>query len=108
MPADILTHEKRMSMTLADFYRTLPAALKRTGMQRDEAASPKQPGKEHVIVISRREKKIEIILTQGEGVRLGALTFPQVEARFIFHGYDGNEMSAFLNRFDLAFQRGGG
>lgn len=41
--------------------------------------------------------------------RLSALlSLPRSEVRIAFHGYDAREQAAFLERFDRAYQRGGG
>jgi hypothetical protein len=40
--------------------------------------------------------------------RLGALCLPVTDVQFRFSGFDQASFKAFIERFDLAFQRGGG
>ena len=87
-----------MSITHKDFFRQLPRAV--NGMP-----------------VTRRGNRADIVTGAGqvkitlapESVRkLGLMEFPVTLVTIEFNGFSQTEQSAFLARFDLAYQRGGG
>jgi hypothetical protein len=88
--------EKTMSASESEFHR---------GMAVLDAA--RAPALTHVLACGGG--RVTISYEPRPGVRLGTLlALPRACVRLRFEGADANERSAFLARFDLAFQRGGG
>jgi hypothetical protein len=90
--------ERLMGLSHQEFLRSLPAAA--AGMEcRVEGAD---------ILLSAPEGRVRIELGPERQMRLGSLLLPQTPVRLSFDGFTGESREAFLRRFDVAFQRGGG
>jgi hypothetical protein len=88
--------EKTMSASESDFHRGM-AVLDAT----------RAPALTHVLGCGGG--LVTISYDARPGVRLGTLlALPRACVRLRFEGATADERSAFLARFDLAFQRGGG
>ena len=89
---------RRMTITRVEFLRCLPRAA---------------PGmKQHIegarIRLEDSARRVGIDLGHQGEHSIGSLVLPQTEVRLQFEGFSGSEREAFLKRFDLAYQRGGG
>jgi hypothetical protein len=92
------TRVRRMALTHAEFLRSLPRAAPHMGRRIDGAE----------IELSDPPRRVVISLGPEQSRRLGALALPETEVRIRLEGFSGQERQAFLERFDLAFRRGGG
>jgi hypothetical protein len=87
-----------MALTHAEFLRSLPAAA--AGMEcRIEGAR---------ILLQDPPRRVEIRLGPEGSLALGSLRLPQTEVELRLEGFSPQAREAFLRRFALAFQRGGG
>ena len=89
---------RQMGLTHREFFRSLPAAVAGIGYRIDGTQ----------VLIEESTRRIEIRLGPERKSRLGSLTLPRTQVRLIFGGFSDEERVAFLERFDRAFQRGGG
>lgn len=89
---------RRMALTHVEFMRSLPAAVE--GWTRG-VEGPR-------ILLTRDSHRVEINLGQEGERRIGSLRLPQIDVELRFFGFDDDARRAFLKRFDLAYQRGGG
>lgn len=90
--------EADLSITRSEFLRILPAALGgRPFRQRDDGIEARD---------GPRQVSIKFL---GCGTRsLGSLNLPTLAVSLELDGFTDGERTAFLRRFDQAFQRGGG
>ncbi len=87
-----------MSISRADFLRTLPAAL-----------GPRQCRINQDIVIVEAENFRLTLLLSDEGVRrIAAMTLPVLKVDFTFEGGSRAQIGKFMTHFDRCYQRGGG
>ncbi len=90
--------KKEMAITHEDFSRIFARAFD----SEDYAVE----GNRYLMEAQGRRLTIEI---GGQRVRkIALLEIPATTVRFEFSGYTPAQRQAFLERFDLAFQRGGG
>ena len=88
-----------MSITHADFFRLLPAAI----------VPYHADIKGNVIDISQDRRLLKITLGEETLWRLtGLLSFPRTQVEFLFTGFSDEQRTAFIHRFDRYFHRGGG
>ena len=89
---------REMSITHKDFFRLLPRAVSGAPVTRDGNQA-------HIATEAGRVK-----ITLGpEGVRkLGLMEFPVTQVSIELSDFTPDKQAAFLSRFDLAYQRGGG
>ena len=93
------TVEKIMSLTLADFHRSVEA------LAPDIAARKGQTE----FRIPESDATVLVRYEPLESTTLGGLlTMPRARITIFFNGFDEAGREAFLARFDQAFQRGGG
>ncbi len=91
--------EKLMSLTLADFHRSLKV------LAPGEAIG----GRQSAISLAVEGGKVEIEFAALESQTLGGLlSLPRARVTLTFDAVGETARSAFLARFDQAFQRGGG
>ena len=100
MAADIQTHTRVMSITHAEFLRSLLPLKKYYQYKIDD------DGKLIQITDDQRLVKIQLG-TEGRTV-LGSLQMPSTQVKLTFCGFTPPEMDLFWSRFDLCFRRGGG
>lgn len=86
---------KEMALTRAEFLRLLPGAA-------DGVAWRDEGGVVHV------GNAVEIALEPLPPRRLGLFEIPVMRVTLSFHGWTETEVRAFVQRFDRAFQKGGG
>lgn len=90
---------KEMSLTREDFFRLLPIAAEGLPTRVDGLS----------VALGTCEKGVAISLEPLTPRRLsGLLSLPRARVTLVFRGYDPEAQAAFLERFDRAFQRGGG
>jgi len=90
--------ERDMALTHAEFLRSLPNAA--PGMKLEKT--------DGVIQLYDPPRRLRIELGPERRHRLGSLTLPRTSIRLLFEGFSETERTAFLERFDLAYRRGGG
>ncbi|MGH8750247.1 MAG: hypothetical protein ACREUV_00925 [Burkholderiales bacterium] len=87
-----------MTISHADFLRTLPAAL--------NGLSHRINGNEITVLDGKRELKI--FLAPETQRHFGPIPLPVTNVVLIFNGFTEEKRERFLARYDLAFRRGGG
>ena len=94
-----MTVIKDMALTLEDFHRGLGSAM--DGLEFSVNGGVVRVGTEtHGITIAYTPLPTRVL---G-----GLLQVPRGEVAITFQGYSEDERSAFLERFDRSYQRGGG
>ncbi len=92
----MLTRE--MSITHKEFLRLLPLAVQGASVSR----------RDNRLTIKTTAGRVTITLAPETTRQLGLLEFPVTTVTMEFHDCNPSEQEAFLKRFDLAYQRGGG
>ena len=87
-----------MSCSPADWLRLLPEAM-------GERAWRQQADAVHAVLGAGT---LSIHWRPGATRRLAQLALPTLQVRFVFDGVDAAARDAFMQRFDLYTQRGGG
>lgn len=87
-----------MSISRADFLRTLPAALGHCRYQINQ----------HTITIDAVDIHLTLRLSEEGERRIAALTLPVMTVEFEFEDGTPEQMQQFMERFQRCFQRGGG
>ena len=100
MPAEPQTEIRRMTISHAEFLRSLTPLGKFYQYRIDED--------ETCIVIRDGLREVQVRLGPETAQRLGALHMPMTEVQLIYHGFNRAELERFRERFDLCFRRGGG
>lgn len=90
--------DRDMACTEAEWLGWLPAAIGEHAWQREGAAASVQIGK----------GSLSIGWQPGEPRVIALMRLPRLRVRFRFTGLDVAERQAFMQRFDLYMQRGGG
>jgi hypothetical protein len=94
-----MTVIKDMALTLEDFHRGLDSAM--DGLDFEVNGGVVRAGDEaHSITIAYKSLPTRVL---G-----GLLEVPRGEVAISFQGYSEDERTAFLQRFDRSYQRGGG
>jgi len=96
--ADSISFVRKMGISHAEFFRTLPAAIG----HRPYTVS------DNTVVITDATRQAQIQLSAERERKLGSLRLPSTTVSFIFTGYARSEVERFMMQFDLCFQRGGG
>jgi hypothetical protein len=96
--SEAIRFSREMSITLKEFLRSLPPAV---------APIPFTVSG-RTITIDDGNRSVRIELSPERERRLGLLRLPVTDVAFTFQGYDRPEFERFMQRFDRAFQRGGG
>ena len=89
---------KDMALTREDFVRLLPGAAGDLPW-REEAGRFR---------LGSETAGVEITLEPQPPRRIALFTLPVMRVSFWFRGWDTTERARFIQRFDRAFQRGGG
>ncbi len=87
-----------MSITHKEFFRLLPRAVNNAAVSRQE----------NQVNITTCTGLVKITLAPEAIRKLAILEFPVTEVTIEFSGFSASERAAFLSRFDLAYQKGGG
>ena len=89
---------REMSITHKEFFRLLPHAAKDAAINRQD----------HRATIATAAGQVTITLAPETTRKLGLLEFPVTTVTMEFHDFSPSGQAAFLQRFDLAYQKGGG
>ena len=89
---------REMSITHKEFFRLLPRAVNNAAVSRQE----------NQVNITTGTGLVKITLAPETIRKLAIMEFPVTEITIEFSGYNAPERAAFLARFDLAYQKGGG
>lgn len=100
MPGESQSYTRTMSITHADFLRSLIPLRRYYRYDIDQDTSR--------ILINDAQRSIQIKLGAQGHVDLGSLRMPSTEVTFKFQGFSSTERDLFWSRFDLCFRRGGG
>ena len=92
----MLTRE--MSITHKEFLRLLPLAVQGASVNR----------RDNLLTVKTASGRLTITLAPQTTRKLGLLEFPVTTVTMEFHDFNPSDQAAFLKRFDLAYQRGGG
>ncbi|HUL40937.1 MAG TPA: hypothetical protein VLV32_03395 [Burkholderiales bacterium] len=87
-----------MTISHADFLRTLPSALK----NKEYAVNGDE------IRVESEDRRLQIILSPESSRNLGSVSLPVTRVEFIFSGYSEHRVQRFMERFDMVYRRGGG
>jgi len=90
--------QREMTITHEDFIRLLPKAL----------ADYKFEISAQSIHITMETGAVVIRLMSEDTRKIGALELPVIHITFSFENISQNETQKFFDKFDLAFQKGGG
>ena len=93
-----LSLTREMSITHKEFLRLLPHAVKGATISRQDDR----------VNITTDAGRATITLAPETTRKLSLLEFPVTTVTMEFHGFNPSDEAAFLKRFDLAYQRGGG
>ncbi|MGB8339164.1 MAG: hypothetical protein WCD07_10415 [Burkholderiales bacterium] len=88
-----------MSITHADFFRLLPAAIVPYESRVNGSAVDIFLGQRRVIITLGSEQQRRIT---------DLLSLPRTQVEFLFEQFDDVQREAFMHRFDRYFHRGGG
>jgi hypothetical protein len=94
----VVARDCEMTISQADFMRLLPAAVADTPYEIQSG----------MFVQGDAERGWRIALTPLPDLTIGLIRLQRQRAVFDFKGYSAGEISAFFQRFDLYFARGGG
>lgn len=100
MSAEIQTYTRVMSITHAEFLRSLLPLKKYYQYRIDDNAK--------LIIIPDEQRIVKIRLGKEGRTVLGSLQMPSTQVELTFCGFTQPEMDLFEARFDLCFRRGGG
>lgn len=89
---------REMSITHKDFFRLLPRAVNGAPVTRNGNQAE----------IATGAGRVKITLAPETARKLGMMEFPVTPVSIEFDGFNPADQMAFLTRFDLAYQRGGG
>ena len=89
---------RQMSITHKDFFRLLPRAV-------NGAPVTRRDNRAHIATEAGR---VTITLAPERVRKLGLMEFPVTPVSIEFDGFNPADRTAFLSRFDLAYQKGGG
>ena len=89
---------REMSITHNEFFRLLPRAVNNAALARQG----------NQVDITTATGLVKITLSPETVRKLAIMEFPVTEVTIEFNGFSASERAAFLARFDLAYQKGGG
>ena len=92
----VMTRE--MGITHSEFFRLFPLAA--------EGYDYAIEG--DTVTLGQSHRSLIIRLSAESERRIALLTVPVTRVEFEFDGFDKHEIAAFMERFDRAFQKGGG
>ncbi len=93
-----VTYEREMTITHKEFLRLLPKAI---------SGLPYQV-RGRQIDISHERASVRICLSEESVRKIASLALPLTLVRIELRGFEQSELQKFMNRFDLAYQKGGG
>ncbi len=90
--------EREMTISLKEFYRLLPHALRNTEYYVTD----------NIIFIKKEKGKIEIYPGEEGSRSIASLNLPNLKVLFVFNDITDDEITRFFTNFNRAYQRGGG
>ncbi len=99
MTADVVVERPEMGISHADFRRIFPRLVR-------DAESDFDGSRAHVRWPDGSRLVVHVA-PEGER-RIALLRLPTTDLRFEFHAFSASRCAAFMQRFDRAFQKGGG
>lgn len=99
MSREKITIKKQMGITHHEFVRLLPQAV---GSHRFHVHGS------HVDVENDHGHRVHIDLGDEEVRQIALMRIPTTPVTLTFEGYDEDARTAFMQRFDRAYHRGGG
>ena len=87
-----------MTISHADFFRTLPSALNHAPYDVDG----------NDVIVTGGDKRLTISLSTESTRRFGPIPLPVTHVELEFDGYSAEERERFLERFHHYYRRGGG
>ena len=94
----IITIHREMTITHDDFFRILPYALNEFAFEIHD----------NKVLCQAGSGQIEIELSLVKTKNLGALKLPVMHVKFVLDNVKDEIKNRFFEKFDLAFQKGGG
>lgn len=94
----VIEHHREMSITHADLFRLLPAAVE----HRPYTVAGQ------TILIATEDGEVEIKFSDEQQRRIASLSLPVTHLRFRFSNVTPASANRFMAQFDRSFQRGGG
>ena len=98
IPPDENSLTREMSITHREFFRLLPRAVGDAAVSREDSR----------VEIKTSAGVVSITLAPETIRKLAILEFPVTRITIVFNGFSASDQAAFLSRFDLAYQKGGG
>ena len=92
------TIQREMAITHKEFFRLLPAAIKKLNYEITG----------NIIDIIDGTKTISIELENETRRKIASLSLPMTKLSIRFRGYSDQDTDAFLREFERAYQKGGG
>lgn len=99
MTAAVIVERAEMGISHADFRRIFPRLVSDAESDFDGS---------RVSVRWRDGSRLVVSLAPEGERRIALLRLPTTDLRFEFHAFDPGRCAAFMQRFDRAFQKGGG
>ncbi|MBA3904483.1 MAG: hypothetical protein C0522_12585 [Rhodocyclaceae bacterium] len=94
----VVARDCEMTISQPEFLRLLPAAVAGAAFEADRG----------VFTHGDADRGWRIALTPLPDLEHGLIRLPRQRAVFSFRGYSAGRITAFFQRFDLYFARGGG
>lgn len=91
-------YERDMTISHREFLRLLPPALQGRGFTREA----------DTILVSDGSQRIRIRLAAEEERKLASLSLPRTRVSLELDGFTEDSAKQFIERFDLAYRKGGG
>jgi hypothetical protein len=93
-----MIYEREMTITHKDFLRLLPKAISGLDYQRNGDQ----------IEIDDAGRSVRINLSKESSRKIASLALPLTNVRIELKNFSQSELTKFMSRFDLAYQKGGG
>jgi len=93
-----VVHSKEMGIGHKEFFRNIPRAMG------DGDYTVNKDG----VILEEDGKSLTISIAEETERRIALIVLPVTQVTLTFKGYDDSDVTAFLEGFDRAFQRGGG
>jgi len=90
--------KREMTISHADFLRTLPSALNNKSYEINGDR----------VTLKSENRKLQILLFPESSRQLGPVSLPVTRVEFVFSGHSPREVEQLIERFDIYYRRGGG
>ena len=89
---------KEMGITHEEFFRNIPRVLETGDFTRNDDS----------VLIESEGKRLSISISEQSERRIALIVLPVTHVTLTFAGYEDREITQMVEKFDRAFQRGGG